>query len=80
MLSQSEVRVLQVFHDFRMSAWRMLCFSGSRLKTHQRALKTLCDKGMLIEEKFKGGYSLTPEGAVAMKEQVRKVRKEKAAK
>jgi 3-hydroxy-3-methylglutaryl CoA synthase len=46
----------------------MLCFHGPNLKQYQPALKSLIKKEMLIEEKFKGGYSLTKVGYETMRE------------
>lgn len=46
----------------------MLCFYGPDLEKHQAALTTLTEKELLVKERFKGGYSLTQAGFVAMKE------------
>ena len=68
MLSTSERCVLGVFRQFRVSAGEMLCFYGPNLKKHKSALRQLMAKGMVIAEKFSGGYSLTPAGFAAMKD------------
>ncbi len=44
----------------------MLCFTGPTLKQNKATLTALTNKEMLIEEKFKGGYSLTKSGDLAM--------------
>jgi len=46
----------------------MLCFSGQDLERDRTALNGLSDKELLVKEKFKGGYSLTPAGFAAMQE------------
>lgn len=50
-----------------MTPGRMLCFYGPDLKRYQAALRQLTEKKLLNKEKFKGGYSLTQSGYVAMK-------------
>jgi len=44
----------------------MLCFSGPDLERNRAALRQLTEKEMLIEEQFKGAYSLTHSGREAM--------------
>jgi DNA-binding transcriptional regulator of glucitol operon len=46
----------------------MLCFNGPQLTKYKPALRQLSDKGFVVKEKFKGGYSLTNSGFAAMKE------------
>jgi len=46
----------------------MLCFSGPDLKQDKATLDRLTNKDLLVEEKFKGGYSLTRAGYDAMNE------------
>lgn len=67
LLSASERRALNIFRSFLVTPGQMLCFSGPQLSTHKAALRQLSDKGFLVVEKFKGGYSLTPAGFAAMK-------------
>lgn len=45
---------------------QMLCFSGPSLKQDQATLARMTDKELLVEEKFKGGFSLTQAGFAAM--------------
>ena len=66
MLSNAEKSVLDVFRKFLMSRGEMLCFNGTNLKKHKPALGQLIKKGMLVEETFTGGYSLTRDGFQAM--------------
>ena len=49
-----------------MTPGQMLCFDGPKLKQNRAALQQLTDKEFLVEEQFKGGYSLTKAGFVAM--------------
>jgi hypothetical protein len=66
MFSASEQRVLRTFRQFLMTPGQMLCFSGPELKQYKSTLDALTDKEMLVEEKAKGGYSLTRAGFAAM--------------
>ena len=68
MLSTSEQRVLRTFHQYLMTAGKMLCFSGPDLERYSADLNRMADKKLLVKEKFKGGYSLTSAGFEAMKE------------
>ena len=68
MLSTSEQRVLRTFRRFLMTPGQMLCFYGSDLKRDQATLERLADKELLVKEEFKGAYSLTQSGFVAMKD------------
>ena len=67
MLTASEKSVLDVYRKFLMARGEMLCFNGTSLKKHKPAIGQLIKKGMLIEESFTGGYSLTRDGYRAMK-------------
>ena len=51
-----------------MTPGKMLCFSGPELESFSVPLDELTNKGLLDEESFKGGYSLTVSGFAAMKE------------
>ena len=66
LLSTSEQRVLQTFRQFLMNPDKMLCFSGPHLKQNEAPLAILTEKKLLVKNKFKGGYSLTQTGFVAM--------------
>ena len=68
LLSTSEQRVFRTFRQYLMTPGQMLCFSGPNLERDTAALNQLADKKLLVKEKFKGGYSLTPAGFAAMKE------------
>ncbi len=61
-LTPKERSVLGVFCRYRMTAGYMLCFSGPELATHSTALGHLVRKGLLLQERFRGGYQLTAFG------------------
>lgn len=66
-LSPEERKVLSIFRQFMMSPGRMLCFSSADESTYQIPLTALAAKGLLVPEKFRGGYSLTENGFDAMR-------------
>jgi hypothetical protein len=66
-LSPAEQTVLGVFRNYMMSPGRMLCFGSADLQTYRVPLAGLTAKGLLVAEKFRGGYSLTNEGFAAMR-------------
>lgn len=66
MFTKNEQRVLKSFRQFLVTPGQMLCFSGPELAKRRNALQQLTAKGLLIEEKFKGAYSLTQEGFAAV--------------
>jgi hypothetical protein len=65
-LSSTQCSVLMVFRRFRMNPGRMLCFSRSDVEAYHEPLTELADQGLIVKEKFTGGYSLTPHGFAAM--------------
>ena len=72
LLTASEQRVLQTFHQYLMTPGKMLCFSGPNLERYSGELNRLADKKLLVKEKFKGGYSLTSAGFAAMKDCIKR--------
>lgn len=66
-LSNAELSLLAVFRKFRVGQGEMLCFFGPVLAKHGRALKQLTEQGLLIKERFRGGYTLTRAGVIAMR-------------
>ena len=66
MLSKTEQSVLKTFRQFLVTPGQMLCFYGPKLKEYKPALRLLSEKGFVVEETFKGGYSLTRAGFAAM--------------
>ncbi|MEQ8784952.1 MAG: hypothetical protein RIC55_01580 [Pirellulaceae bacterium] len=67
-LSTAEHSVLNVFRTYLMTPGKMLCFGSADLDTYKTPLAQLADKGMLVAEKSRGGYSLTKEGFDAMRD------------
>jgi hypothetical protein len=67
-LSASERTVMAAFRQFLVTPGKMLCFYGPNLKKYQGALQLLTEKELLVEEKFRGGYSLTHAGFQAMRD------------
>ena len=67
MYSQLEVSVLRRFRQFLMTPGQMLCFYGPDLDKFKAALQAMTKKQLLVKERLKGAYSLTPAGFEAMK-------------
>jgi hypothetical protein len=67
LLTKSERGVLETFRRFLMTPGVMLCFNGPHLAKHTSGLRTLTEKGFLVKESFRGGYSLTQAGYQAMR-------------
>ena len=72
MLTKSERGVLETFRRFLMTPGVMLCFNGPHLAKHTSGLRTLTEKGFLVKESFRGGYSLTQAGYQMMRGQTAK--------
>jgi hypothetical protein len=70
LLTKSERGVLETFRRFLMTPGVMLCFNGPHLSKHSTGLRTLTEKGFLVKESFRGGYSLTQAGYNAMRNRV----------
>lgn len=67
LLTVPEQRVMRAFRRFLVRPGEMLCFYGPELKRYSPALRQLTEKEYLVKEQFKGAYSLTKSGFVAMK-------------
>ncbi len=67
-LSPAEHSVLGVFRNYLMTPGKIFCFGTADLEAFDTPLAQLIDKGLLIVEKPKGGYSLTLTGFRAMKD------------
>ena len=67
-LSPEERSILNVFRNYLMTPGKMLCLPGPKLEASRKPLAELTDKGLLVAESFRGGYSLTEDGFAAMKE------------
>ena len=66
LLSVEEHSVLIHFRKYLMTPGKMLCISGSDLEKFNAPLADLSDKGLLVAESYRGGYSLTEAGFAAM--------------
>jgi len=66
-LSSAEYAVLSVFRTYLMTPGKMLCFT-SNLEAFHAPLAQLTGKGLLVAERFRGGYSLTERGYTAMQD------------
>ena len=67
LFSPAEHAVLNAFRKFLMTPGKMLCFSGSDLEAFSVPLASLANNGLLVAERFRGGYALTKAGFAAMK-------------
>jgi hypothetical protein len=65
-LSPGQQAVLTVFRRFRMTPGHMLCFSRADEDAFRTPLTELAEGGLLVTERFSGGYSLTASGFAAM--------------
>jgi hypothetical protein len=67
-LSAAENAVLNLFSTYLMTPGKMLCLNNPDRENFKVPLGQLTSKGMLIQERYVGGYSLTETGSAAMKE------------
>jgi hypothetical protein len=65
-LTPEEHSVLDVFRNYLMTPGKMLCFSSAVFPSLRGSLDAMASKGLLVEEKPAGSYSLTPAGFNAM--------------
>ena len=65
-LSPAERKILLAFREYLMTPGEMLCFGLQDLNAVGAPLDTLTDRGLLVAERFRGGYSLTETGFAAM--------------
>ncbi len=65
-LSSAELAVLSVFAKYLMTPGKMLCFGSLDQKALGMPLSDLTSKGLLVRERFQGGYALTEAGFAAM--------------
>jgi hypothetical protein len=64
--SPAERKILIAFREYLMTPGEMLCFGLQDLNAVGAPLDTLADRGLLVAERFHGGYSLTETGYAAM--------------
>jgi DNA-binding transcriptional regulator PaaX len=77
-LTGADRSLLAVFRKFMTRPGEMLCFFGPQLAKHRKALARLTHQGLLIEERFRGAYSLTESGYAAMTSQGKRSGRESA--
>ena len=65
-LTPAERRSLAVFRQFLMDPGQMLCFYGPQHDRHRAALRKLISRDLVVEERFRGAYSLTRAGFAGM--------------
>ena len=63
-----EHSILNVFRKYLMTPGEMLCIGNPDLNRYAQSLARLVDRGLLVAEKRRGGYSLTESGFAAMKD------------
>lgn len=66
-LSPAERKILIAFREYLMTPGEMLCFGSPDLEAIDAPLSTLTDRGLLVAERFHGGYSLTETGFAVMR-------------
>ena len=67
-LSPAEQSVLSIFRSYLMLPEKMLCLAAADTETFKLPLTRLVSAGLLIAEKYQGGYSLTDAGFAAMQD------------
>ncbi len=64
--NETEVEILRVFRSYQMRPSEMLFLTQCVVKTKpvhfNRAVQSLIDRGMVIQERHRDAYSLTPTG------------------
>jgi hypothetical protein len=65
-MTQSETSILRYFRQYRIGAHEMLFFNTGMVKSHppefRRAMASLIDNGLVVEERQRNAYSLTQHG------------------
>ena len=65
-MTQSETSILRYFRQYRIGAHEMLFFNAGMVKSHppefRRAMASLIDSGLVVEERQRNAYSLTEQG------------------
>lgn len=66
-LPRHECKILNIFREYLMTPGKMLCLSQLDGEVYGTPLANLVAKKLLIEERYKHGYSLTENGYRAMR-------------
>ncbi len=65
-MTATETDILRYFRQYRIGANEMLFFNSGMSKSQtskfRNAMASLIDNGLVIEERRRGAYSLTPRG------------------
>ncbi len=68
-MTDSESAVLRLFRDYRMEPNQILCLHAGFAKSHPRefsaAMRSLVEQELLVKERWRDAYSLTPSGYAA---------------
>ena len=65
-LSTAERALLSIFRKYLMTPGEMLCLGSSDLEAFKMPLVQWTNGGMLVADRYQGGYSLTEVGFAAM--------------
>ena len=66
MLSAKEQALMAVFRQYLATPRNMICLDDTMVQKHKVALRNMVERGLLMKERFEGGYSLTTDGFTAM--------------
>jgi hypothetical protein len=68
-MNESETAVLRIFRAYRMEPNQILCLHAGFAKSHPRefstAVRSLVEQELLVKERWRDAYSLTPSGYAA---------------
>ncbi|HEX7449536.1 MAG TPA: hypothetical protein VF306_18405 [Pirellulales bacterium] len=65
-MTPSEQKVLAIFRLYRVSPYQMLCLDRATQGNLQAPLDRLIKRGLIVKERTKDAYHLTPAGYVAV--------------
>jgi hypothetical protein len=57
---------MAVFRQHLATPGNMVCLDQAMVQKHKVALRDLAERGLMLKERFEGGYSLTTDGFIAM--------------
>ncbi|HJT32113.1 MAG TPA: hypothetical protein VJ783_08720 [Pirellulales bacterium] len=64
-MSPAEQKVLAIFRMYRVSPYQMLCLNRVTQGNLEAPLQRLIQRGLVVKERTKDAYHLTPAGYVA---------------
>lgn len=65
-MSPAEQKVLAIFRMYRVSPYQMLCLNRATQGNLEAPLERLVKRGLIVKERTKDAYHLTPAGYVAV--------------